>query len=78
MGTHIVMSHPSNRKVLVEKVGGEKNFLGVYSAVALAIGGPLVYYCILKEREGEKEYESGIENMGGQERERGRGKSTYH
>ena len=50
MGTHIVMSHPSNRKVLVEKVGGEENFLGVYSAVALAIGGPLVYYCILKER----------------------------
>eukprot|EP00026_Physarum_polycephalum_P015520 Phypoly_transcript_16223.p1 GENE.Phypoly_transcript_16223~~Phypoly_transcript_16223.p1 ORF type:complete len:253 (+),score=23.23 Phypoly_transcript_16223:75-761(+) len=44
MGTHIVMSHPNNRKSIVETVGGEKNFLGVYSGVALAIGAPLVYY----------------------------------
>jgi len=44
VGTHILMSHPDNRKLLVEKVDGEQKFLGVYSVVALATGGPLVYY----------------------------------
>lgn len=34
MGTHMIQSHPSNRKQLVEKLGGEKNYAAVYSIIS--------------------------------------------
>lgn len=50
--THMVMSHPQTREAIVNSVGGEKNFLGAYSAVAFITGGPLVYYYIKHGRGG--------------------------
>jgi uncharacterized membrane protein len=41
-GTHVVLSHPPVRAKLVEDLGPAK-FQGVYSAVAFASLGPLVY-----------------------------------
>jgi uncharacterized membrane protein len=42
-GTHLVMSHPGMREKIVEKVGGEQNFLGLYSVVAFTTLAPPVF-----------------------------------
>jgi len=45
-GTHLYMSHPPNREKLVAKVGGEKNFLALYSGVAFLTLVPMSAYYI--------------------------------
>ena len=40
-GSHMYMSHPTNRKKLIEKFGNENNFKGFYSLVSLITLGKL-------------------------------------
>jgi uncharacterized membrane protein len=49
-GTHLFMSHPGNREKIIKTVGGDKNFLGLYSAVALATFLPQTYIYIKYRR----------------------------
>ena len=49
-GTHLIMSHPGNREKIINVVGGEKNFLGLYSAVALATFIPQTYIYVKYRR----------------------------
>lgn len=42
-GTHLVMSHPPVREALVNSLGGEKQYLGAYSAVAAATFFPTTF-----------------------------------
>lgn len=42
-GTHLAMSHPPVREALVKSLGGEKQYLGAYSAVAAATFFPTTF-----------------------------------
>eukprot|EP00029_Vermamoeba_vermiformis_P002385 TRINITY_DN1275_c0_g2_i1.p2 TRINITY_DN1275_c0_g2~~TRINITY_DN1275_c0_g2_i1.p2 ORF type:complete len:236 (-),score=36.07 TRINITY_DN1275_c0_g2_i1:27-734(-) len=50
IGSHLYMSHPPNRKQLIEKFGGLDKFQGLYSGIALATFVPTTLLYLTKGR----------------------------